>query len=368
MPYRCSLFSAVKICRGRYFDGFLSRPCDVSVRLTSKNLTILFEDGRQQEWLAGRIVKIHEASIALAYGNQRLSVDCGLSQLPRAFLISGQTQRSVWTTVGLVGGLLIWLFAVVDAVLPWSIAYLSRNLSPKFEYVDAYERFERLVERVPGYKTRGASFCIDSAGSAVLSRLAAALTARVKLKWKPEIVVMRNHDDQAVALGAGLVVMTSGFLLEVGSQAEFSAILAHEIGHNELESQSLNLVEVSSLLGLADILFNSTIGRWSALLVGRGNYIPPSARQREREADQYAVERLREAGLDPGVYAESMRRRGDRDVGIFDTHPPRSERARMFQAAAQPGSSILTEQDWRALKSICRTTTKTAPVSPPEPS
>lgn len=362
------MFSAALICRGRYFDGFFSRPSEVSVRLTSKKLTILFSDGRSQEWEKGRVVNNCDASILLASDSQRLSVDCSLSQIPGTFLQRDRDQSTHWVSAALLGFAFVWFLVVANVMLPWSIASLSRRVSPALEYLDAYERFERMVERTPGYETRGVAFCVDTAGSAAFARLTAALTAQKQLKWKPEVVVIRNREDRAVALGAGLIVITSGFLFDIDDQAELAAILAHEIGHNELESQSLGLVEVSSLLGLADFLFGSTIGRWGTLLVGRGNYVPPTVRQGERMADQFAIERLREAGIDGGAYAKSLRLRGDSKPSLFSTHPPRSERARMYQAAAQPGVDVLAPHEWLALKSICRTTTKTAPVSPPEPS
>jgi len=368
-PCRCSLFSAARICSGRYFDGFFSRPCNVSVRLTSEKLAILFDHGDELDWTdTAKLVSFRKASVVLACDNQRLTVECRLGELPRALLERKRNLRSAWLTAGLSGLLALWALAIAVVVLPWSSDQFARHLSPQFHYIDAYERFERTVARIPKAKNSRVSYCNESAGSRALLNLVWGLTNKTPLRWEPKIVVVETSSIRALAMGAGIVLITSGMLSDVENQTELAAVLTHEIGHNEFRHAIRMPMEVSSLFGLMDFLFNSTIGRWSVLLVGRGNYIPFRSRQGEREADSYSIERLLEADMNPGVHVNLLSRHEGRNGSWFATHPSRKERIDMFYTAARPGSDILTPEEWRALKSICRTTTKTAPVSPPEPS
>lgn len=126
-----------------------------------------------------------------------------------------------------------------------------------------------------------------------------------------------------------------------------------------------------SIAGVASVLCNTLTPDFVVQIAGPYFGTPIRSRQMEPEADHYAVAAMLQADLDPAAGADLMRHFSegeDDDYEFFSSHPTYAERIDMFMSASRTGGAILTLQQWRALENICSITTKTAPVSPPEPS
>lgn len=61
-----------------------------------------------------------------------------------------------------------------------------------------------------------------------------------------QVFVIRNKEPNAFAAGAGLVIITSGMLRHIGTEAELAAIISHEIAHELLGHTREALSEVKS--------------------------------------------------------------------------------------------------------------------------
>ncbi len=113
------------------------------------------------------------------------------------------------------------------------------------------------------------------------------------------------------------------------------------------------------------------------LVTGLGKWVLNSSYSRvaEREADQYAMERLNAAGIDPaGLEAFFVRlsaKRGKSGGVLYrflSTHPPTGERLAAIRGATRAkGKVFATTRSWTDLEFVCRETKKVAPVIPNYP-
>lgn len=149
-----------------------------------------------------------------------------------------------------------------------------------------------------------------------------------------EFRAMKGAVANAFALPSGTIVLTDELVFLAGDDREILAVLAHECGH------------VAHRHALRAVLQNSAVFVVIALITGDvssatafGGAIPAFllqskfSRAFEREADTYAVQALRRAGLAPDHLATMLDRlsqsHGATDSKVLHylgTHPPSAER------------------------------------------
>jgi Zn-dependent protease with chaperone function len=152
----------------------------------------------------------------------------------------------------------------------------------------------------------------------------------------------------AFALPAGIIVVTDGLVEIAKSDDEIMGVLAHELGHVQgrhtlrrlLESSATALI-IAGVTG--DIASTTSLAAAAPALLLQTRY----SRDNEREADAFAVQTLRTAGIDPGQFARILLRLdavshgGPGMPSFLSTHPETEERAALARAAS--------ERDTRAL-------------------
>ena len=146
----------------------------------------------------------------------------------------------------------------------------------------------------------------------------------------------------ALAVPGGAVFMTDQMIALSRHEDELIGVLAHELGHihhrHGLE-KVYRAAAVSALLYLFIGGDGGIIG-----LAGLGSQLLTSAysRDMEREADDYAVDLLKQLGYDPTALGDLLVRLSeqanrDGEPGLLDSHPMSDERLdRMRARAAQP--------------------------------
>jgi len=109
--------------------------------------------------------------------------------------------------------------------------------------------------------------------------------------------VLRDHSPYAFAIGSGFVYIADGAFSFVRNESELAAILAHEIGHQ----LAGHFCEPELPAG----------GRYDPSVIRRdsvGTLVQVIDPKKEVEADQYALDILREAGFDPRAMLEVAKR------------------------------------------------------------
>ena len=111
----------------------------------------------------------------------------------------------------------------------------------------------------------------------------------------------------ALALPAGDIIITDRLIELADSQDEIDAVLLHEIGH-VVHRHGLQQVLHSSLLTIAIIMVSGDVSATGNIAVALPVFLLEShySRGDETEADQYAFERMMEAGIDPAHFSTIM--------------------------------------------------------------
>lgn len=160
----------------------------------------------------------------------------------------------------------------------------------------------------------------------------------------------------AVALPGGQVLLFDGLVQEAETPEELAGVLGHEVGHvreRHVMTALLRQFGLSILLSGA----NSSVGDTVFGLASMGY-----SRDAEREADQYARDRMEESNISPLGAARFFERLGGDEegeenavIGWISSHPGPGERAEAYRDAAEGKTfaPVLTEAEFAALKSMC---------------
>ena len=187
--------------------------------------------------------------------------------------------------------------------------------------------------------------CDGGAGNVALTRLTARL-----LPEALSVTVVDNPEINAIALPGGHVALYRGLLDQAVSADEIAAALAHEIEHIAFQHPNQNILRASGPAVIARTL-GSDAGKMADLTV-----LERGTKAAEAEADGGAIALLAAANVSTKGAADFFERQAKVNGDGFDTsHPSDTRRAERFAKAAQSGSDpALKDDDWQALKTICK--------------
>lgn len=148
---------------------------------------------------------------------------------------------------------------------------------------------------------------------------------------KIKIHVIRNSEINAFALPDNHMVVYTGLIEYADNAEEVAGVMAHEIGHMEKNHVMKKLVKEVGL----EMLFAIAGGDAGfEILRQTGKTLSSSAfdRQQEREADDYAVETLARANVDPQHLSNLFFRLSQKhdipeELAWISTHPDSKDRA-----------------------------------------
>jgi hypothetical protein len=236
------------------------------------------------------------------------------------------------------------------AALPAVPAVLPTDLEPKiaaaYEPADADERalwddLSRLEDAIRTSPQRLIAPELDAYSRDVIERLIG--------EPAPYLRVYLLHDSSlnAAMLPNGMMIVNTGLLSRVRSEAQFAAVLGHEIGHYfrrhalDLRRESRRRESIAKSAASGITAYSETHGGWSqinqAIMLSRFRF----SRDLESEADAYGLALMARAGYETqaaatiwiNVDAErrasaAARDRRHRDQATFETstHPPTANR------------------------------------------
>lgn len=205
----------------------------------------------------------------------------------------------------------------------------------------------------PMKQSQGGDFILDPDLAAYVAQVGARLAARSRRQGELdyEFSILNDSVPNAWALPGGKISINRGLLAALDSEAELAAVLGHEIVHADAShgarAQSKGmLTQTGAMIG---IILGSTISSESAREVammvpalGAQLLTQKYGRDAEREADEYGMLYLSEAGYDPQGAVRlqetfvklSEGRQQDWLSGLFASHPPSPERVDSNRATA----------------------------------
>lgn len=219
--------------------------------------------------------------------------------------------------------------------------------------------------------------CDNPAGVAALDALTARLEAVDDSPYTFNVRVLDISIPNALAAPGGHIVIFRGLIDLAETPDEVAGVLGHEIGHVVHRHATTNLVRTVGIDALIiPLISGGTMA--SDLVSGLGKMALQASysREAERDADLVAVEMLTQAGIRAGSFTELLLRIEKRYGGeeetaeaenaesdgasfslpdLLSSHPATPERAALVAEAAKAGGDPgLTDEQWQALRSICK--------------
>lgn len=200
-----------------------------------------------------------------------------------------------------------------------------------------------------------------SVANLAITRFAQQALVGIDTPFEVNIQVVNNSIPNAFALPGGQAYYFAGLLEKTENANEFSAVLAHEIGHVVARHSMQKLVSTAGtglLVGfiLGDITGLSVAGSLGSVLINNS-----FSREAEREADDFALEIANRMNFEASGLAnllDRISREGDtaNAFALFSTHPLNIERRQALEISSQSpsiGPAAFSQKEWVAIKAMC---------------
>lgn len=347
----------------RFFDGRVARPRTVTLAIRPTEIEIFDESGGSLAiWPFSHIRVADQNAVSGAYMLRlepdhaaRLEVSPG-TQLDA--LLAGRPELKRWRSrerAGLLKGFLLWGSVGAAACLALYLGWTRASILIANWIPASWE--DRIGERVEQAWFPEPERCSGAVGMHALQALGARM-------WPGEsadevkLFVIKEGDPNAFAVPGRRIVVFSGLIERARSPEMLAGVLAHEMGHVELNHPMRGLIHQLGLGAALTLIFGDS----SLAGVGHLALALSYSREMEREADQRGIELLQKAGIRAdGMSAFFEVIRTDVEKGIFSglpeflsTHPDLDAR---IAATKQPptGAPAMSDAEWQALRRVCDT-------------
>lgn len=201
---------------------------------------------------------------------------------------------------------------------------------------------------LPLRQSQGGDYTADPEVEKYVNRVGQKLALHSDRKLPYEFNVINDSVPNAWALPGGKISINRGLLMELKSEAELSAVLAHEIVHSAAKHGARGQSRAVMLQGavMAATIAGSRKGYGQAAQIGSSLAAQLTnqkyGRSAELESDLYGMRYMSKAGYDPQGAVDlqqtfvrlSEGRRSDIISGLFASHPPSQERVQKNKATA----------------------------------
>lgn len=382
----------------RFCDGETAALHDVAVTLDARTLAISGA-GIDLHWPVTHLLRLPDRpdnalTIGLKGSDARLTVEpehrAAMQRLLPRLLDRRRARRG---TLLLAGGLTI-LAGSVLAVLFVGLPALSRPLAHAVP-IEVEARLGERSNRIVGWFTDECE--TGETAQAALDRLGSRLYAVSDSPFQYRVRIVDAGFPNAFALPGGHIVVTGELIDAMESPDELAGVLAHEAAHIARRHVMAAQLREMGFGVLLEFLIGGGSGAGQELArTGATLESLRHSRGAEAEADDYALQYLAEAGLNPHGVADFFDRMHDllenaaeqpagdgepvqdddagaapdgeaRDTSgrpswfstVLRTHPDTAARADAAREAAQglpwDGTPALTEEEWTAIGAVCDT-------------
>lgn len=346
-----------------FYDGESARRRTVSLKITTSSLDI--HEGA--EWIASWPVGAVRRKDA-PEGILRLACEGGpaLARLDVADAGDQAAIRSLCRNLETgerrerTGRIVFWSAAAAISLTLCAVFFLpviAERLTPLIP-VSVERRLGTAVDNQVKF-IFGDKVCDAPEGSAALNRLVERLKA-ARPGIEADVAVLKSKVPNAIALPGGRVYLFSSLLDEAESVDEIAGVLAHEIGHVANRDGLRKLIHTGGASFLLGLLFGDVTGGATIVLLGQVLIESAYSREAETAADSFALKTMLELGRSPAPLGQLLKRivgNESRIPAFLSTHPVTDQRLRFLerQVPAHTGGPLLSEEEWRALKEICKT-------------
>lgn len=358
---------------GRYFDGRTAAARDVVVKFGDSSLILMTHDDMPiAHWSLSGLRDLGAGAGALSLtpdyeSDERLVLEAGdmVTAIRRVCPALGQRRpvsRSRWRrAVFWMAAALGSVYLIVFHIAPALSDRMAALIPPEAEIAMG----EEMATQFATFLSKGEPrFCSGGAGGRALAKLTARLEGGAGAYLPLTVRVLDNPVVNAFALPGGQIVIFRGLLRDSDSPEALAGVLAHEIGHVVARDPTRLTLRSAGTAGVIGLLLGDFTG--ATVTVALSEALLRSGYQREAEAaaDTYAAKLLAREGLPTtplaGFFLKLKGEKGDGAPALshLSSHPDLDGRAAAMRAADTIGDApyepALSDQDWVALRNICR--------------
>jgi predicted Zn-dependent protease len=170
-----------------------------------------------------------------------------------------------------------------------------------------------------------------------------------------KLFIDKNNQANAYCAPGGLIVVHKGLLKLMDEPNEFAAVIAHELGHAELKHFRKRLTRAIGATVITSVITGGDPGMIASVL--NDLTLLQYGRKQENEADEFAVNLLEKANIDPeyliSVFEKLMEIHSDlKALEWISTHPNTEERIKNIENSISDTTFHFTFSDinWEAIK------------------
>jgi predicted Zn-dependent protease len=347
-----------------FYDGETARRRTVSLKITASSLDLHEGDEWIASWPTGAVRRRDAAGDVL-----RLTLEGGPS-LARLEVADPQDRAAIQAHCPRLelgepkertGRIVLWS-ALAAVSLTLCVIFLLPILAERLTPLIPLSVERRLGNAVDNQVKLlfGDKVCDEPRGLAALETLAARLKGAADIGIETNIAVLESKIPNAIALPGGRIYLFKGLLDKAESADEVAGVIAHEMGHAAHRDSLRSLIQSGGASYLLGLLFGDVSGGATIVIATRLLIDSAHSREAEAAADAYAGGAMLTLGRPPKAMGLLLKRIDGNETKLpafLSTHPVTDQRLKSLeqQVPAQPGEPLLSEEEWRALKEICKT-------------
>jgi Zn-dependent protease with chaperone function/tetratricopeptide (TPR) repeat protein len=335
----------MSVLQAVYFDGKTSRKHPVSVMIAGGRLKVIGCDVNEEFDARGvrRSLRIANTPrwLYLPGGGACVTSDNdAVDRMTRdrgyEIVLHRWESRPAYAVVA-IAMVVAALWLLIDRVLPVAVEAIAARIPVEAEAVLGRETLAGMERYFlqPSKLTAARRDRLRTRFDAAVRATGEATPYQLEFRSSPVI------GPNAFALPSGIIVMTDELVKLARNDREIVAVLVHELGHVRHRHTMRRLLESSAtaliIAGVTgDIASTTSLAAAAPTLLLQTKY----SRDHEREADRYAVEMMRKAGIEPRHFAAILARlegEAPRRGGLptfLASHPPTEEREMLARGSA----------------------------------
>jgi len=365
-----------------FMDGQSARVRSIIVRLNmaarADDSVLILHDGDQviarwplsevrektdQANASGLVLTSHsEPDARLIITNETLISDIrrGAPNLRKVDLKRGTLGRIFKWAGGAIAAVLLIVFVIVPALADRLATFVPIESERKLGEA-TIRQISWILGRMDDQELR---FCGTPKGTAALDKMVARLKPQFSTQYDINVRVLRHPMENAFAVPGGQVIVFDGLMASASSPEEIAGVLGHELGHVVHRDPTRLALRSAGTVGILGMLIGDFTGGSFALILTERLIAASYAQDAETAADEFAYHILGKSGLPStpfGNFFERMAKIVGDDTGLLShlaSHPNLSSRAEKARAADVIGRDfrvVLSDEEWDALKNICKT-------------
>ncbi|MCB1333718.1 MAG: M48 family metallopeptidase [Roseivivax sp.] len=355
--------------QGLYLDGQRPLPAPVAMQIDELARALVAQgDGIDLRWPLADIRELPDQAGGDLLILRRHDDPLARLVLPDRSLVPRLINRTSRAPVTRRGPLLAWAVAAVAAVALIILVLVPRMADQLAAFIPA--EGERALGQTALNQVRqgidGASvvrLCEAPAGLAALREMETRLEAAMDEPLDLSIHVLDHGMVNAFALPGGFVVFFRGLIDKATEPEQIAAVFAHEVGHVVSRDPTRHALRSAGSIGVLGLLFGDFAGGTIVLFLTEQLINAKYSQGAEAQADRFAFEVLPRMGVSPAALADMFERFGTSGgeppaiVRHFLSHPALGDRIEAAREAVPAGFEarpLMSETEWKALKSVCK--------------